>query len=122
MPAFIPKGRIGRHSRAISRNGLILLMSSVGTGSFASVPAELRLGIWHQRIFKDSAPEPYGILMVLRPAPTLEASFESTECCPMIFGSGAEAGAELVLDLGGNKFLSMLRAEPVSRRGLAAGT
>lgn len=121
MPAFIPKGRIGRHFRAISRNGLILLMSSLGTGSFESLPAELRLSTWHQRIFKESAPEPYGVLMILRPLAAVRPSLDSRQYCSMALGASADADAELVLDPGGNKFLSILRREPVSARGLAVG-
>ena len=96
-------------------------MSSLGTGSFESVPAELRLSTWHQRIFKESAPEPYGVLMILRPLAAVRPSFDSRQYRSMALGASADADAELVLDPGGNKFLSILRREPVSARGLAVG-
>jgi hypothetical protein len=106
--AFIPKGQVGRHSRAIARNGLILLMSSFAGEPLDGALAEMRLRTWNRCILPGSAPEPYGILMVIRPAvrgrfPALRESFRQT-----IFAPTGAAGSPLSLELGGNKYLSIL--------------
>jgi hypothetical protein len=110
LPAFIPKGRVGRHSRAISRNGLILLMNSLASEPISGLSAELRLGFWNRSILPDSAPEPYGILMILRPFAAERAALPS-DCCVTTFSGTVPSNAVLSLDLGGNKFLSILRQE-----------
>jgi hypothetical protein len=108
LAAFIPKGRIGRHSRSISRNGLILLMNSIATPRIEGQAAELRLRIWHRCILADSPQEPYGILMTLRPIPAGNSSFAQRSLCRTMVGAGIPSDAILALDLGGNKFLSLL--------------
>lgn len=109
LPAFISKGRVGRHSRAISRNGLVLLMNSLAAEQMEGLPAELHLGVWHRSILADSTPEPYGILMILRPFAAEHSAHPSSERCVTAFGPAIFPNALLSLDLGGNKFLSLLR-------------
>src|SRR5437773_84201 len=66
-PALISKGGVGRHYRAVARNGRVLVASPLPPADLAGRVVRLRLSYWHRRILPGEAPEPFGLLLVVRP-------------------------------------------------------
>ena len=104
-PAFIPKGRVGRHARSISRSGLILLMDARPRQTLDSGAAEVHLGIWRRVVLPGQPPEPYGIVLVLR-AP--QRAGRAGTIFQARLGQGAAPGAALCLDVGAGQLLSFV--------------
>ncbi|HLN30430.1 MAG TPA: hypothetical protein VK395_21990 [Gemmataceae bacterium] len=65
-PRFIPKGRVGRSYRAISRNGRVLLASNVALHELLGQTVRLRIQVWHRSILPGDDPQPYGLLLDAR--------------------------------------------------------
>jgi len=102
-PRFLPKGRAGRGCRAISRNGRLLLCSEVPLADLAGLPAQVRLQTWHKAILPGDVPEPYGLLLCVRPAD--EGSGPLGKCC---LASSRDAVGEVLLEVGGGMTLAFL--------------
>ena len=101
-PALIPKGTVGRHHRAVSRNGRVLVASTSPLGDLAGSAVRLHLSYWHRRILPDDLPEPYGLLVCVRPLGG-EAGYRS------VLAGAAVPDAVLSIDLGGGRVLSFTR-------------
>jgi hypothetical protein len=65
-PRFIPKCRVGRGYRAVSRNGRVLLASNVPMESLMGCEVDIRLQLWRKIILPGDTPEVYGVLMCAR--------------------------------------------------------
>lgn len=61
--AFISKGKIGRHFRAVSRNGMVLLIGAEQHAEISAARMRLRMSIWHRAHLPNEAAEPWGILL-----------------------------------------------------------
>lgn len=62
-PAFTSKGRIGRHYRAVSPNGHVLLVTSCEASEMHDAIARLRLSVWHQSRHRGEPAAPWGIVL-----------------------------------------------------------
>lgn len=107
-PAFLPKGQVGRHFRAIARNGRVLLASDLPATAWAGRCARARLQTWHKVILPGSPPEPYGILMCLW---TLKDA-ASERFYEGHLQQAADASLPLCLELGGRRWLGFRRRDP----------
>jgi hypothetical protein len=103
-PALLPKGTVGRHHRAVARNGRVLVASTLPPGELAGRAARLRLSYWHRRILPDDPPEPYGLLACVRPLGA-EAAYQG------VLAGAAVPDALLSIDLGGGRVLSFTRRQ-----------
>jgi hypothetical protein len=101
-PAFLPKGTVGRHHRAIARNGRVLLASAEPLDALAGQAVRLHLSVWRRRILPSDPLRPFGVL--LRAWPCSEGPGEG----PLYRAALAAepASAALALELGGLRFLS----------------
>lgn len=67
-PAFIPKGKVGRHFKSISRNGLVILMSTFPPRDVPnSTAVHLRVAVWHRSHLQDDPAMAYGLLLHVQP-------------------------------------------------------
>jgi hypothetical protein len=103
-PRFISKGRVGRHYRAIARNGRVLLASDVTLAELVDTIACLRMQTWHSAILPVDRPSPRGILLVFRRSEQETAMFETR-----LSGLSAEP-CELGIDVGGGSRLEFRRS------------
>jgi hypothetical protein len=114
VPGFIAKGQVGRHFRAVSRNGKVLLASYLPAAELEGQVVLLRFTIWHRRLLAGDPPQPAGVLLGAWPAATAarkgEAPLEA-ELAAIPHPQG-----RLHLDLGGGRILSLL--PPRSRGSL----
>jgi hypothetical protein len=83
-------------------------MHSLRKGPLDGVRAEMQLRIWHRCILPGLAAEPYGILMVVRAADCNDLVDRRESFRTMTFGRAPLADSALLLELGGNKYLSIL--------------
>jgi hypothetical protein len=106
-PRFIPKGRIGRGHRAISRNGHVLLASDRPLTELVGTLVHLRLQTWHKTILPNDPPEPYGILLCAHAIPDAEDQpiYETR------LVSTAEGAFDFALDVGGGRRLAFQHAK-----------
>src|SRR5262245_21133274 len=77
-PAFIPKGRVGAHHRAVARNGHVLLASAASLDELAGQAVRLRVAPWHRRTLPGDPPDSFGVLLcawpeLSAPGPLLQA-------------------------------------------------
>jgi hypothetical protein len=108
-PAFIPKGQVGRHYRAISRSGRILLASDRSLAELAGRLVRVRLQTWHKVILPGTRAEPYGILLCVQEisAPGPGPYYEAT------LGEPGDDNADLSLEVGALRVLEFrLEHEP----------
>jgi len=110
-PAFIPKGKVGRHFKSISRNGLILVMSAVPLKELAeSASVQLRLSIWHSSHLPSEPALPYGLLLYAQPLQII-----STQPRERLYRAEMTAshstGAAFSLELGGGRFLNIFEKQ-----------
>lgn len=113
-PAFIPKGRVGRHFKFISRNGLILMMSAVPLKELAeSASVQLRLSIWHSSHLPSKPALPYGLLLHARPLQTISTQSRESRYRAEVTASHS-TDAPLSLELGGERFLNIF-AKQIAR-------
>jgi hypothetical protein len=104
-PAFIAKGKIGRHFKSISRNGLILSMSTIPLRELSdSVPIRLRLAVWHRWHAQNEPATPYGLLLHARPLQITSAQSRERLARAEVAKSHS-TDASLSLELGGERFL-----------------
>jgi hypothetical protein len=108
-PAFIAKGKIGRHHKSISRNGLILMMSTVPLPNLAGTGARIRLSIWHRSHLPGERAQAYGLLLHVEarqaPSRTSHTNPHTAE-----IGASHDADALLSFELGGGRFLNFFAA------------
>jgi hypothetical protein len=71
-PVFLLKGQVGRHHRAVSRNGRVLLASQLSLTELAGRDVQVRLQTWHKVILPGEPAEPYGLLLCVWPDETGE--------------------------------------------------
>jgi|SRR5579864_7372106 len=102
-PRFLPKGQVGRGHRAIARNGRVLLASSLPLVEWTGRVAELRLQTWRKIILPHEPPQPYGIVLSLRPAAEI-ADMVVYEC--VLTSAGVEPH-QLQIDVGGRMVLTV---------------
>jgi hypothetical protein len=103
--AFISKGRIGRHARSISRSGLILLMNSMTSEELEGTMADIHLSVWHRSILPQRPPEPYGVLLTLRPALRNRFGDRVTSTYIAALRDASSPDSVLSLDVGGGRIL-----------------
>jgi hypothetical protein len=107
-PAFIPKGKIGRHFKSVSRNGLILLMTTASTDDLQySTAVRLRIAIWHRAHLHTESATPYGLLLHAQPLQIISTKSHQRLYRAEVTASHS-AGAALSLELGGERFLSIV--------------
>jgi hypothetical protein len=108
-PALIAKGTVGRHHRAVSRNGRVLLASAAPLDGLAGQTVRLNVSVWHRATLPGDQPEPFGVLLAAwperGPAPPGEPCYHAvvTEAPPP---DGA-----LHIDLGGLRILTLVPAD-----------
>ncbi|HLV94839.1 MAG TPA: hypothetical protein VKS44_06585 [Candidatus Acidoferrales bacterium] len=104
--AFISKGQVGTHHRAISRNGLVLLVSHEALASMEGFCARLRLSIWHRAFLRNKPAEPWGIILhaaIVEPPRTADRAGGVLQAS---IGRAAELAAALSIELGGERTLN----------------
>jgi hypothetical protein len=109
-PAFIAKGKVGHHFKLISRNGLVILMSTVPPRDLPNSSAvRLRVAIWHRSHVQNEPAMPHGLLLHAKPLQII-----STHDC--LYRAEVTAShsyyAALSLELGGTRFLNFFAAVP----------
>ena len=109
-PAFLPKGMVGRHHRAVARNGRVLLASDLPLADLAGRVVRLRLQTWHRAILAGDAPEPYGILLC---AWGEEVGDQAHYEARLV--EAPAAGFELALDVGALRVLELRRTDGPAR-------
>jgi hypothetical protein len=108
-PAFIAKGKVGRHFKAISRNGLVILMSTFPPRDVPnSTAVRLRVAVWHRSHLQHEPATPYGLLLhaqVLQITGTLPHD----RVYRAEVTASHSSDAALSLELGGERFLNILK-------------
>lgn len=59
----IPKGRLGHHDQAISRNGRVLILSDTAMSEFPGLLSLCTLQTWRKTILPGSSPEVWGVIL-----------------------------------------------------------
>src|SRR6185437_14402396 len=106
--SLIAKGKVGRHFRAISRNGLVLWMSALPMSECCDAMLRLRISIWHRASLPGERPSPWGLLVYVEPCPSAapdsvsppESVYDGT------FESCAAPHAALSIELCNRRFLN----------------
>ena len=105
-PRFIPKCRVGRGYRAVSRNGRVLLASNVSMDLLIEREADIRLQPWRKVILPGQRPETYGVLMCARCSdPDHRSGLESEAIYRSCLVSEPPSTADLAVDVGGGMVL-----------------
>jgi len=106
--AFIPKGGVGRHYRAVSRNGRVLLATDRPLEECGNRIVWLRIACSHRQILSDDESCQWGVLLVAWTPPELSAAASPR---PVVYEAHISRdlapGAELSIDLGGLRVLSL---------------
>jgi hypothetical protein len=109
-PRFIPKGRVGRSFRAISRNGRILLISRIPLDELLGREVVIRLQPWRKVILIGDKPVLFGILMCVQDSYTASPldpmTTEILQARPL---DSPLAPGEIVMDVGGRSILVLER-------------
>jgi len=105
---LIAKEGVGRHHRAVSRNGLVLLMSQRPLAELDGAHVRLRLSIWHRAPLRSQPATPWGIVLCFRALHPSAASAGST-ILRAETGRGHASDALLLIDLGGERVLNFSR-------------
>lgn len=106
--AFIPKGRVGRHYRAISRNGLILLLSPQPLNNYQDSLVQLRMSVWHRASLPGQTPSPWGILLCVRDRHFPPDEKPTQSLLKATLAPARHPSAKIALDLGGERFINFL--------------
>jgi hypothetical protein len=105
-PAFIAKGKVGRHHKSISRNGLIILMSAAPLQELLDATLlRLRLAIWHRSHLPNDPATPYGLLLNVR-LPRITQKQVGESGYRTLIAAAHARDAALSLELGGGRFLN----------------
>lgn len=106
--AFIAKGTVGRHYRAVSRNGRVLLASDRPLEESAGRLVRLRIAHWHRQILPGELPSPWGIVLA---AWTLHELPDGHSPCSIVYKASIfrdpAPDAGLSIGLGGLRVLSL---------------
>jgi hypothetical protein len=115
---FIPKGNIGRHFQSISRNGLILLMSTTPAREFGQgALVHLRLSIWHRAHLPGEAAAPYGLLLHAQDLEPVESHASAGPLYRAEIAPAPLSTRVLSVALGAGRFLNFASLEaPASAR------
>ena len=105
-PAFESKGRIGRHFRAVSKNGQVLLLTPREAGEMEDAITRLRLSIWHRPNHSGEKPEPWGISLCALANCTGFAAQPRLLFAKLDHGQAR--GAALSIALGDERFVNFL--------------
>jgi hypothetical protein len=103
--SFLPKGRVGRSFRAVSRNGRVLLASDLPLEDLRGRCVQARLQTWHRTILAGTPPDPFGVLVCLRGQAELQA--QSSHVARLV--AAETTGADLVIDVGALRLLELRR-------------
>ena len=117
-PRFIPKCRVGRGYRAVSRNGRVLLASNVSIDLLIEREADIRLQPWRKVILPGERPETYGVLMCARCSdPDHRSGLESEAIYRSCLVREPQSTADLAVDVGGGMMLVFFpRIESTSKQ------
>ena len=114
-PRFIPKCRVGRGYRAVSRNGRVLLATNSPMDELIEREVEIRLQPWRKVILPGERPETYGVLMCARCLdPSLRSGSESEAAYHSCLVSEPQSNADLAVDVGGGKILTFITGKKTS--------
>jgi hypothetical protein len=102
-PRFLVKAAVGPSTRAVARNGRVLLCADRPPADLAGTAARVRLQTWHRAILPGEAPRPYGVLLCVRPLP--EAGSAMPAFTARLAPRSGPGGA-LDLDVGGGLVLA----------------
>lgn len=108
-PSFIPKGKIGDYFQAISRNGLVLLVSPELAREISGLSARLRISVWRRIILPGDSPTPYGLILSTRTLKTEAKRAEKRVLMSTSLDASHSAGAALSIELGGQRILNFFR-------------
>jgi hypothetical protein len=97
---FIPKCRVGKGYRAVSRNGKVLLVSRRSLDELTGRDVCVRFQTWQRSILPGEPAAPFGILMCVFPADEGAVVSHVARLCAV-----SEQVAELVLEVGGGQIL-----------------
>jgi hypothetical protein len=103
-PALIPKGQVGRHHRAVSRNGRVLLASALPVDALVGRRVQLRVAPWHRRLLPADPLTVHGVLLCA----WAEPSEPEPQCYRAALAGEPLPGGALFLDLGGLRVLTLL--------------
>ncbi len=106
-PTLIPKGCVGKHHRAIARNGRVLLASALPLDALGDQEVCLRIAPWHRRILPGDAPRPEGVLLCAWPERAARDLSGAGPLYQAILASTAAPDGVLHIDLGGLRVLSL---------------
>ena len=105
-PRFIPKCRVGRGYRAVSRNGRVLLATNSPMDELIEREVEIRLQPWRKVILPGQRPEIYGVLMCTRCLDSDHLSGLKNEAAyDSCLVKEAQSAANLAVDVGGGMSL-----------------
>jgi hypothetical protein len=108
-PAFIPKGKVGRHFKSISRNGLVILMSTFPPRDVPnSTAVHLRVAVWHRSHLQNDPAMAYGLLLHAQPLQGISTHSRERRYRAEVTASHS-SDAALSLELGGERFLNILK-------------
>jgi hypothetical protein len=107
--AFIDKGKIGKHYRSISRNGLVLLMSRHSVEELENAAIRVRFSIWHQSHLRGERATPRGILLCANiPEAASREGDQMGDFMRTVVARESVAEAALSIDLGAQRSLNFL--------------
>lgn len=105
-PAFISKGKMGRHFRAVSRNGLVLLICAEPHPEIGAKRMRLRLSIWHRAHLPGEAAEPWGILIYAQRCQGNGSPAIANRSLMALLDDDHAADCALSIELGGRRVLN----------------
>jgi hypothetical protein len=117
--AFIAKGKVGRHHRFISRNGLVLVMGVEPLGEMERRRVRLCVSIWHRSHLFGEPPRPWGILVRVHCAGQLEIPSVRERTSTLLraeLTSVHAPDAALSIDLGAGRVLSFAATQAAEWR------
>jgi hypothetical protein len=115
--SFMLKGQVGRHFHSISRNGLVLLLSSRPVEELDNLQLHLRLSIWHRSHLPREPATPWGILLFAQAsAAPYGLNREPPTLLTTLADSHATAAA-LSIELGGARVLNFFHERGLEIKG-----
>jgi hypothetical protein len=102
-PAFLPKGQVGRHFRAVSRNGRVLVASDMPLEAMSGRVVSARFQTWHKAILPEELPVAWGVLLCIR-------AERGSGAAPMYEARLVHEGQDdsaLILEVGGLRVLEI---------------
>jgi hypothetical protein len=116
-PALISKGRVGKHHRAVARNGRVLLASALALDELEGQEVTLRVAPWHRRVLPGDAPRPEGVLLCAWPGRPAPAVRDAQALHRAVVAGAADPAGVLHIDLGGLRVLSLVLVTPGADAG-----